>query len=193
MSSPTAQALGIALGDSLLRPVHENLYDSRLKTVFKPGATISSLTNLFSAEKFSDSLWHNIKFVWLLVGTNDIANGLYRYSYFDLKEFERQYRHLLMMIKAHIRDIHIVVCGIVPRLKDYSSSKPLVNATNVMLQRLCREFNIPFVSVSKAFCYGGIPQEAYFRPDRLHLSVKGAKVLIKCIQKSFAGFRADML
>lgn len=190
MSDPALHA-GVVLGDSLLRPVHELLHDTRLKTVFRSGATVSSLTNLFSTEKFSASLWHRVQFVWLLVGTNDVDNGLYRYRYFDLKQFEREYRHLLLMIKAHLRDIHIVVCGIVPRLKDHTSSKPLINAANTMLQRLCKEFSIEFVSASKAFCYFGIPQEAYYGHDRLHLSVKGAKVLVKCVQKSFAGFKSN--
>ena len=177
---------GVIAGDSLLRPVSNALPDPNLKTVFCPGATVSSLTEeLFSANTFSDNLWRDVKFVWLLVGTNDVDNGMYRDEYFDLKHFLKLYSNLLLTIKAHVRDINIVVSGLVPRLTDYQMSKGLINLVNKKLRNMCADFGVKFCAVDKAFCIKGIPQEAYFKPDRLHLSTRGATVLVKVIQREF--------
>ena len=80
-------AKGVIAGDSLLRPVKELLYSPNYKTIFLPGATVSSLTeHLFSAARFSPKLWDNVRFLWLLVGTNDVDNGLYKDDYFDVNK-----------------------------------------------------------------------------------------------------------
>ena len=178
---------GIIVGDSLLRPVKELLSNTNYKTLFLSGATVSSLTDhFFSATRFSPELWNDSQFIWLLVGTNDIDNGLYKDDFFDVNKFIQLYSHLLFTIRAHLRDVHIVVCGLVPRLVDYKRSKDLMNIVNKRLEKLCRDFGVRFSSVDKGFCFSGIPQEAYYKPDRLHLSVRGAKLLVKSVQREAA-------
>ena len=111
------------LGDSLLRPVTTELVNnSNIRVIFKPGATIESLTKfLLSIEHCSPTIWENVEFVWVLVGTNNIDNYLHtwddvRLYPFDLAGFIEKYRHMLLTISGHLRNIHTFSGGIIPRL-----------------------------------------------------------------------------
>ena len=185
---------GVVLGDSLLRPVKDLLHDENIKTIFRSCANLCSLTeDMFSFQNFNTKLWNNVQFLWILVGTNDIDNAIYKYGHFNVANFIAEYSHLLLTVRAHIRDIKICVCGIVPRLVDYKVSKSLVNRTNKELGKMCARFDIEFCVIDKAFCYCGIQQECYYKADRLHLSVKGAKVLVKSVQRCIAKHRAGQV
>ena len=181
----------LLLGDSLLRPVYAELKEySDFKVVFQQGATIDSLTDtLLTPEKFCSRLWQDIDFVWILVGTNDIGN-CFRYNKpFNIGQFIDGYRHMLLTILSYNRNIHIVSAGVVPRLCDYKESKPMVNTANKRLGKLCQKLNIEFKPIVSTFCFQGIPQEQFFRPDRLHLSRRGALVLKKEMQRCYHRFR----
>ena len=163
-----------------------------LRIVFKPGATIDRLTEtLFGSDTFSPSLWHEVRVVWILVGTNDIGNGLSSDAGFRIGRFLDAYRHLLLSIKAHKRSINVFCCSVLPRLVDYEDSKPVVNSVNKNLRKLCVAMEATFCSIDRAFCYQGVPQEAYYKFDRLHLSRKGVLVVKKCIQQVIAKYRKD--
>ena len=182
---------GIAIGDSLLRPVEGLLsHHSDLSVIFKPGTTIDKLTtSLFGSSSYSAELWKDKKFVWILVGTNDVDNALQSKEGFKLGKFADSYRNLLLSILTHKRSIHIVCCSVVPRLVDFETTKPVLNCVNKKIRKLCNEFNTEFLSLDRAFCWTGIPQEPFYQRDRLHLSRRGALVLKKAIEKSFAEYR----
>ena len=180
----------LIIGDSLLRPVHVELRENpNFKVVLIPGATVESLTErLLSVDNFSSQLWENVKFVWVLVGTNDIGNAFKHNVPFHVGKFADNYQHMLLTILAHKRDVHIVSAGVLPRLCDFELSKPLVNSVNKKLQKVCSRLKVQFSPIVHTFTFHGIPQEPFYKPDRLHLSRRGALVLKKAIQKLFSEF-----
>ena len=144
--------------------------------------------SLLSLDNFSPSLWENVKFVWVLIGNNNIGNALKKNVPFNIGEFADNYRHLLLTILAHKRDVHIVSAGVFPRLCDFEISKSLVNCVNKKLNKLCTRLKVQFHPIVSTFCFQGIPQEPFYKPDRLHLSRRGTLVVKKCIQKLFSSF-----
>ena len=114
-------------------------------------------------------------FVWVLVGTNNIDNYLHacddvRLYPFDLAGFIEEYRNMLLTISGHVRNIHIVSRGIIPRLCDFEESKDIINKVNQKMGKICEKLHVEFCPVVKPFCFTGIPQEVFYRPDMLHLS-----------------------
>ena len=117
------------------------------------------------------------------MGTNDVDNGRKSKEGFKLGKFADDYRDLLLSIQAHIKSIHIICCGLVPRLVDYGETKAILNTVNKKIRKLCDEVNASYTQVTSAFCWCGIPQEPYYKPDHLHLSRCGALVLKRSIEK----------
>ena len=134
---------GIAIGDSLLRPVVTELqHRSDIRVLFKPGATLRTFhSDFFSVEKISPQLWQKVEIIWILVGTNDIDNGQKRKEGFKLGKFAEEYRDLLLSIQAHLRAIHITCCAVVPRLVDYDETKSIINVVNKKIRKMCNQVN----------------------------------------------------
>jgi len=131
---------GLILGDELVSPLAQEFsYNPSLKVLHRAGATISSLTDSFLAsDTFNPSVWEGVDFLWILIGTYDIEASISTQN-FDVKSFLANYRHLVQMIRGHMRDILIVCSSIIPRLGDYELSKPIVKIVNCKLQKLCED------------------------------------------------------
>ena len=185
----------VVLGDCLLWPEATELANNNnIRVIVKSGATIENPTKFFlSIKHFLPNLWENMKFVWVLVGMNNIDNYLCACDYvrlypFDLVDFIEEYRHMLLTISGQVCNIHIVIGGIILRLCEFEESKDMVNKVNTKLGKVCEKLHMEFCPVVKPFCFTGIPQEVFYRLNRLHVSNRGELVLKKAIQKCYSNF-----
>jgi len=117
------------------------------------------------------------------VGTNNLARC------FDAQAVLAEMGGLIRLIKRVNSEAHIVISGIIPRLKDLAVSDRAVKDYNKMLGRVCRDCNVMMIRCFNGFTCGKQPngvKEWLFCKDGLHLSARGDFILGQIFRVQFS-------
>lgn len=109
------------------------------------------------------------------IGTNDVASGV------SAETVVNRMALLVERLRHSFKyKLHFAICSVLPRYVDDKQTKHIVKRCNMLLERWCSEMdNVVFLRTWRAFVSGGCICSEMFRPDGLHLNVKGKERLFQ--------------
>ena len=122
----------------------------------------------------------------ILAGTNDIDNGNERIIPIVMSD-------IASALRRKIPDIRIVICGILPRPRDFHRTNETVKKVNKELNSWCNSLGyLHFCATFQPFLSRNRPNQTLFR-DGLHLSKKGSTKLSQIFKNQTALWRQGRL
>ena len=137
------------------------------------------------------------------VGTNDIDRMMRHNADIDrqyqrtgqslrtkitVSQIAQSYKQLIHITRQRNSNCKILCSAILPRLKDYQQSEPLIKEFNSMIQQYCcKTKSVIFLPSYKWLCYYGKPVAGYYAVrDGLHLSDAGTARLMQSFQQALS-------
>ena len=111
------------------------------------------------------------------VGTNDVTNT-------RSEELMAKYRRLIKSFKE--KSSHVIISGIIPRMKAEERFLSIASSTNRRLVNLCREEGAGFVDTWDNFYY----DDSLFAKDGIHLNPVGAARFGRLLNEAVVNYRS---
>lgn len=150
--------------------------------VINRGVAGDTLYDLYARVKLY--AWNDTPdYLSIFVGVNDVCSELNRNEEFDGKRFEKVYRMLIQDTLKVLPKVKILLCAPyfgdfgAPR-EDYAKFISAINACGLIIEKIAKEFNLPFINVQKDF---DVATEKYgldyCYTDSIHPSIPGSKII----------------
>jgi lysophospholipase L1-like esterase len=153
-------------------------FPERKLTFINKGVSGDKIQDLLTRWK-TDCLDLNPDVVSILAGINDILGYIHREEQFDSAQFENQYRQLLDVTRTHIPQVLLVlgepfILNVGMVVKDPERWKEMIEAAQVIVKKLAKEYNtvfVPYQSVFTEACKRG--EASYWIWDGIHPTYAG--------------------
>jgi hypothetical protein len=151
----------LILGDSMAHRLRRILHAT---IIARPGASVQGLQYFLTAQSAPKLDEFGIVVLW--IGTNN------RRAPWD--ETKAAYINLFNTLKLAVPSAKVALVSILPRPRDYASSRAWVAAANTWLRSACRRHNFFFLAANHLVMKQGQIRESLFK-DGLHLNHDGAR------------------
>jgi lysophospholipase L1-like esterase len=121
----------------------------------------------------------DFKAIMVLIGTNDLSKS----THMEIAGFLKE---IVEYIRSQNPLARLAVCGILPRPCDIKlpSMQRKRSSANNAISHMCRNLNVHYIK-TEVCLYNQGPEKLIYRPDKLHLSNKGVKILKMYLEGRF--------
>ena len=142
------------------------------------GARINSMKTMIKNKEINLSLYSHII---IHLGTNDVVNS-------TTDKIIADFRELILLIKSTDSLVNIFISSILPRPVDFNYTGPKFKSINLLLCKICSQYNVHFIRSYKRFFNKALPVRSLYaiKDDGLHLSEVGQYELRRCFQHAIS-------
>jgi lysophospholipase L1-like esterase len=138
------------------------------------GARINSMKTMIKNKEINLSLYSHII---IHLGTNDIVNS-------TTDKIIADESSCILLIKSTDSLVNIFISSILPRPVDFNYTGPKCKSINLLICKICSQYNVHFIPSYKIFFNKAIPVRSLYaiNDGGLHLNEAGQYELRRCFQ-----------
>ena len=174
-STSTTSRPNLVIGDLHAHDI-QSFHDTKVISFSK--LTFRNLHHILESE--ADISLNHRQAVALIIGAEDFDRGMY------CTKILENFSDTVSKIRKQNPQIFIIVCSLIHRAGDFSSSSNKIKDLNIQLQGLCKSLKVAFIQAFKPFLFRGSPIKHLYSNGGLYLNHKGAAKLTKLLQHALS-------